>query len=307
MSRHLATVLVIDMLTLERLNSITALPYQAFTFPTFRSHLQCLGTSCIAIGAVKDGCPVGLILAELSADLKRAEVRSIFVTQSARNQGIGTALLGALEQSLADQGCAEVQLVYMTGKPSASILERLLEKYCWTVPQTRMLVGRSTIDRMAQAPWMAQSHLPATFTIFPWDQLTHEERSYLQHQQITADWIPSDLAPLEQEPIESLNSLGVRYQGTIVGWVITHRLNLDTIRYTCSFIRADFQRRGRIIPLYVEAIRRQAQAGIRNGIWTVPLRHTAMFNFVQNRMAPYMTSIALTKGAKKSLSSEQSG
>lgn len=290
------------MLTLERLNSITALPYQAFTFPAFRSRLQALGSFHIAIGAVKDGNPVGLILAELSSDRKLAEVLSIFVTQTARQQGIGTALLGRLEQTLVEQDCTEMRLVYLSEKPSTLMLERLLEKYQWSAPQPRMLVGRSTIDRIVQAPWMAQSHLPASFTIFPWYELTDQERSDLQQPQ-TADWIPPDLAPLalEQEPIEPINSLGVRYQGTVVGWVITHRLNSETIRYTCSFIRADLQRRGRMIPLYVEAIRRQDQAGIRNGIWTVPLRHTGMFHFVQNRMAPYMTSISITQGATKSL------
>ncbi len=291
------------MLQLELLNPLTALPYQAFTFPTFRARLQRLGPLSIAIGAVKAGCPVGLVLAELSPDLRVAEVLSIFVTPAARRSGVGTALLTQLEQTLAERGCTEVQMVFMTGKPAIAALEQLLEKRHWTAPEPRMIVCKSTIDRITQAPWMAQNRLPASFTLFPWHELTAAERDTLHQEQQTATWFPADLAPLaqEQENLEPLNSLGVRYQGSVVGWVMTHRLNADTIRYTCSFIRADLQRRGRIIPLYVEAIRRQAIAGIPNGIWTVPLRHTAMFNFVQNRMASYMTSIEMTKGTTKQL------
>jgi GNAT superfamily N-acetyltransferase len=291
------------MLQLELLNPLTAIPYQAFTFPAFRSQLQRLGPLSIAIGAIKEGCPVGLVLAERSADSRRAEVLSLFVTPSARRCGVGTALLTQLEQTLAECGCTEVQMVFMTGKPAIAALEQLLETHHWTAPQTRMIVCKSTIDRITQAPWMAQHHLPASFTVFPWHELTAADREALHQEQQTATWIPPDLAPLaqEQENLEPLTSLGVRYQGSVVGWLLTHRLNAETIRYTCSFIRTDLQRRGRIIPLYVEAIRRQAIAGIPHGIWTVPLRHTAMFNFVQNRMAPYMTSIEATKGATKQL------
>ncbi len=86
-----------------------------------------------------------------------------------------------------------------------------------------------------------------------------------------------------------------------MGWVITHRLAPDTIRYTCSFVRQDLQKMGRIIPLYVKAIQLQAKAGIPKGIWTVPFIYTSMVSFVQKRMAPYMISIEESKTSWKSL------
>jgi hypothetical protein len=93
----------------------------------------------------------------------------------------------------------------------------------------------------------------------------------------------------------------LRYQGQVVGWVINHRLSPDTIRYTCSFVRKDLQKMGRIISLYAEAAKRQYRANILKGIWTVPLQHQSMVNFVKRHWKPYLNSIEETRGTFKVL------
>ncbi len=292
------------MTTMHILNSITASLYQQFTFPYYRTRLQTITASgmTIAIGAMDGAQAVGLVLAERLPESRSANVLSIFVAPSHRSRGIGTALLTRLEQELQHQGCAELQIVYVTGKPTTPALERLLHHCQWTPPQLRMLVCKSTFDRIVAAPWMHRYYLPSVFEIVPWADISPDERRDIQQRQDENPWIPSDLVPFQlEENFEPINSLALRYQQQIVGWVITHRLDTSTIRYTCSFVREDLQRMGRIVPMYVAAIQRQQQAGIMNGIWTVPQRHTAMFNFVQQRMAPYMASIEETRGATKLL------
>lgn len=292
------------MITLHSLNSITALLYQRFTFPLYRARLLA-GTiqgATVAIGAMAGDRAIGLVLAELVPAQRSANLLSIFVDPSHRCRGIGTALLTRLEQELQQQGCPELQLVYVTGKPSTAALERLLQRCHYPSPQPRMIVCKSTTERIAAAPWMQKYYLPPAFQIVPWVDITPSERYTIQQQQDEHAWIPADLVPFQLEDnFEPINSLALRYRQQVVGWVITHRLDANTIRYTCSFVRDDLQRMGRIIPMYVTAIQRQEQAGIRNGIWTVPRRHTAMFNFVQQRMAAYMTSIEETRGMTKSL------
>ncbi|MEG4852920.1 GNAT family N-acetyltransferase [Microcoleus sp. B5-D4] len=293
------------MLALNRIdNHLTGFAYQAFTFPRFRYRLQVLKPegSTVAIAASDSNEPVGLALADILPDGKAGEVLSIFVEKKYRNLGVGTSLLARLEEELLSRGCASVNLVYTTGQPTTLALENLLQKCNWTPPQPRMIVCKSTTDKIANAPWMQKATLPAAYTIFPWVEITAEERILIKQQQAAAPWIPPQLIPFEnEENFEPLNSVGLRYRGQVVGWVITHRIAPDTIRYTCSFVRQDLQKMGRIIPLYVRAIKIQEQAGIPKGIWTVPFVYTSMVSFVKKRMASYMISIDESRGSFKSL------
>lgn len=85
---------------------------------------------------------------------------------------------------------------------------------------------------MSEAPWLNKNYrFSPSFTFFPWQEITPEERLNLQKQQETSLWIPDELSPFKhEENLEPLNSLGLRYEGEVVGWVITHRLSPDTIR-----------------------------------------------------------------------------
>ena len=47
-----------------------------------------------------------------------------------------------------------------------------------------------------------------------------------------------------------MSSLGLRYRGEVVGWVINHRMDERTVRFTCSFMRRDLARRAAILALY---------------------------------------------------------
>lgn len=293
------------MYTLDNLKNSDAPNYAQFTFPSFRSPLQNnieASPSIVAIGASDSGQAVGLAIAEIRQSTV-AEVLSIFVDAPYRSSGIGTALLRRLEAELVQRGCTSAELVYMAGKPTTPALERLLQKCCWTAPKPRMLVCKGQTETVIKAPWIQKySHLPAAYTIFPWIEITSEERATIQQTQVAHSWIPEDLVPFRYEQnLEPLNSLGLRYQEQVVGWVINHRLDPNTIRYTCSFVREDLQKMGRIIALYAEACKRQANANIPNGVWTVPYIHEAMVHFVKHRWAPYLTSIAETRGSSKSL------
>lgn len=283
------------MYTLTRLENFgTAFFYQAFTFPQVRPQLKALKPegATVAVGASDSDQPIGLALAEILPDSKSAEVHSIFVARTHRRKGIGTALLTRLEEDLFLRGCTSAKLIYTIGQPATLALESLLQKRNWTPPQPWAIVCKATTDRIANAPWMQKSSLPASYTFFPWAEITSEERVAIEQQQEAEQWIPPHLIPFNhEENLEPLNSLGLRYQGQVVGWLITHRIAPDTIRYSCSFIRQDLQKMGRIVPLYVNAIQRQVKAKIPRGVWDVPLVHPSMVRFVKKYMGPYGTSL----------------
>ncbi|MEM9924894.1 MAG: GNAT family N-acetyltransferase [Cyanobacteria bacterium P01_D01_bin.50] len=285
-------------------NPFSALAYQGFTYPLFRPKLKALqpNGSIVAIAASVSGKPAGLALAEIEDDGKSAKLLSLFVTASNRRQGIGSALLNRLEQELSTRECIKYEVIYIIGESTTVAWEHLLHSSGWKEFQSRMLVCKTTIDRIVDAPWMQKASLPASYTIFPWMEITSQERQIIKETQQANPWIPEDLIPFKhEENLEPLNSLGLRYQGQVVGWVITHRLAPDTIRYTCSFVRRDLQKMGRIIPMYVNSINKQIDAKIIKGIWTVPYIHDGMVNFVNKRMKPYMNSVEESRGASKSL------
>lgn len=288
------------------LENSTAAKYERLTFPSFRSQLLDLESqkSIVAIAASDLEQPVGLALGKIQPDGSSAEVLSIFVAAPYRCAGLGTTLLTRLELELHQKGCTNVKLVYMTNKPTTPALERLLQKCNWTPPEPRMLVCKGKGESVMEAPWMKKySSLPASYTIFPWLEITQDERLAIQEQQKEHPWIPKDLIPFQHEPdMEPLNSLGLRYKGQVVGWIINHRIAPDTIRYTCSFVREDLQKMGRVISLYAEACKRQVEAQIPNGIWTVPLVHKSMVAFVKRHLTPYLTSLAETRQTFKLLS-----
>jgi GNAT superfamily N-acetyltransferase len=293
------------MYTFNKLdNTFTALLYQQFTFPIFRPLLAALKPedSTVALAASDSNEPIALAIAEIKPDSKCGEILSIFVKQTYRCQGVATVLLTRLEKELISQGCTTAKLIYTSGQPTTPAFERLLQKCNWLPPQPRMLVCKSSTDKIINAPWMQKTKLPDSYSIFPWLGISEAERLALQKQQEIFPWIPKDLLPfIQEENFEPLNSLGLRYQGEVVGWMINHRLAPDTIRYTCGFLRPDLQKMGRFIPLLANAIQLQAKANIINGIWTVSVKRPSMVNFIKKRMAPYLTSFKESKESCKFL------
>jgi GNAT superfamily N-acetyltransferase len=292
------------MYTLTKLERALATSYQGFTFPFFESQLRNIETqnSLVAIGASVKEQPIGLVLAEIQDDRQSAKVLSIFVKAAYRRLGVGMALMRELEQQLWQRGCQKVEITYSNGKESTIALENLLDRLNWTTPQPRMLICKSTTEKIAAAPWLYKHTLPPELKIFPWLDLTPAQRLRIQQQQDRQPWYPKTLTPFNDEiHLEPLNSLALLYQDEVVGWTLNHRIAPNTIRYTSLFVREDLQKLGRAIALLAEAINRQVNSDIFSGIWTVAVDNRSMVNFVKRRLAPYLISLTETKEASKFL------
>lgn len=110
----------------------------------------------------------------------------------------------------------------------------------------------------------------------------------------------TDLVPFDYAAgCDPHTSLGLRYRGEVVGWVITHVIGGDTLRFTCSYLHPDLQKMGRLIPVYESAIRRSEEQGITKGSWTVPYHHPRMVAFVTRWIAPYADSVGQTRSVTK--------
>jgi GNAT superfamily N-acetyltransferase len=287
---------------LETLNSLSAALFHNLTFRAYQYvlyQLQSDGTTA-GIGAFVSGHAAGLILGEVING--KGTIISVAVDKAYRNHGIGSALLCAMEKELAARGASTLALTYVTGKPTTAALVRVLEKCVWPKPEPKHLVCTSD-KRMYDAPWMANYTLPPEFEVVPWVELTAADREALERSQQTEGWIPEGLSPFDYEgSLEPANSLGIRFKGEIVGWLITQPREPDAVCYSCSYLRPDLQKRARLVAVYAEGVRRQVAFTTKPiGIWIVPFKHKQMANFVLRRMRPWLISLAEFHESKKSL------
>lgn len=281
--------------------------YEALTFPSIQKQAQAkpITEPLVTLAASHQGQFVGLALAEILPAGDTARVLSLFVARGHRRRGVGATLLAHLEHALTHEGCTRVTLAYRSNWPSVPAIERILQKRDWIPPQTRLLIGK-TDKRIAEAPWLDDASLPDGFTVFPWTELTDEEREAIQRRQEEEEWYPQALTPFQVEDrLEPINSLGLRHQGRVVGWMITHRTAPDIIQYTSLFLEPELQGQGRALPLLTEAIRRQMAVveEIPYGIFQVEVENEPMTKFLNHYLRPYLISLTELRRSRKMLRS----
>lgn len=250
------------------------------------------------------GEAAGLALAELPLEGSGVpEVLSLFVRPESRSQGAATALVGWLEAEIGRRGFRELEAVYMTGKPAVAALERVFEKRRWDPPVVRTVTVRFTPEEAAATPWYGRVALSGEYEVFPWAELTPEERERLQRSHESSPWIAPGLEPWrhDRHGFDAVSSLGLRLHGEVVGWVINHRIAPEIVRFTCSFMRKDLGRRARILPLYTASIERLRQGGCKLCTFVTPVDYKTMVEFVRNRCSRWVHFVGETRGRSKRL------
>jgi GNAT superfamily N-acetyltransferase len=290
------------------LTPANVLPFDTVTFPSIAKHWQVFQQrgALHGIAAFQEQQLVGLVLVEILPEMNGMEILSLFVCPTHRQQGIGTRLIHQLQTLATKLNCPHIQVKYQATELAKIALEAIFAKLNWSTPETEFLLAESTTTLIQQAPWMHRYPLPAAFTTFPWIDLTPAEIEHLQHRQ---DY-PKSLSPFSDDSrLEPLTSLGLRYQDhnhdRVVGWVITHRIAPDTIRYSTMYVEPPFQRLGRGVSLFVEAIKRQIDSPIPRGKYAVAKENVLMISFVQRHAKPYLTFLSESRQAQIHTANQQ--
>jgi len=308
-----------ERIEIVRLSAPAPAELAAMTFPVYRPLLQLAPTTRhpeqgdeipvqpFALVARLGDRPVGLALAELP--LSRAsspELLSLFVAPELRNRGVGRRLVEAAEREAEGAGARELTAVYTTGRPSIAAVERILWKRAWEAPEPRTVSARFAPEDFLATDLFSERRmtaLGAKLELFLWRELGAAEKAAIREGDRRSPWITPMLAfwRFERAGFHEPSSIGVRYRGEVVGWVINHALGEDAVRFTCSFLRKDISRRGRIVPLYRESLRRLVQAGIPRCTFVTPVEYPNMVRFIYRWIAPIAEFVGETRGSRKSL------
>ncbi|MEM1250281.1 MAG: type 2 lanthipeptide synthetase LanM [Acidobacteriota bacterium] len=301
------------------LDAATAKSHAPMTFPAYRHLLELEPTTRhvdendtrevypFAIGAFAGDQLVGMSLGEIPLDPEShrgPELLSVLVKEPYRKQGVGTRLVASVERIVCNNGFASIRAVYMTGKPAIPWVERILAGRGWSEPEGRMITVRFTPESLKPAPWLEKFSRPRThYEVFDWKDLEPEERETLQTSHAESPWIAEDLLPWKHDEhgFDEATSVGMRYKGVVVGWVIAHRLEPTVLRYTCSYMRKDLSRMARILPLYCESFSRLEGEGIETAMYATPLRHQGMIRFANKWFKPWSVFFGETRGSEKQL------
>ncbi|MBF0395298.1 MAG: GNAT family N-acetyltransferase [Desulfobacterales bacterium] len=273
--------------------------YREMTFLRFQGYLDALQTNNNPVIAFKasgsNNEPIGLGLAYSADD--EALILSVFVDENHRNKGIGTLLFQKLEETLFDRNHSKIFVQYQSDNPGIGAFEKILKKQGWTIPVVDKIIFEGDRNIM-KAPWI---HYPLSpdFSAFPWSDLTDTERSMILYKQRKEQWYPEVLSPFQDEEIiEPLNSIGLRYKGEVAGWCINHRVAPDTIRYSFMFVRKDLQPLGWGILLLAESMRRHIKASMTDknlidcrSIWMVEKTNEPMIKFAEKYMRQWVSKV----------------
>jgi len=270
--------------------------FEKFTYSHLRTRLVTMTDGDVAIGALDSGRPVGLIYAQVNANL--AQVVSIFVIPSHRGLGVGTALLAAMEERMR-AGSPRIYLAYPVGS-SVLALERILAKRHFSEPVVDTLIYRLD-SNLRKAPWFARYRLAQNARIGRWIDLSSDQRRMLASAQDA--WYPSYLSPFrDEERVDPSLSVVLFEDHQPLGWCMAHRIADDTRLYSSLVVHPSIQHLGYAFTLVAESVNRQVSQNIPYGLFAVLVSNLPMLGIVQKWIQPYALAVTEQRSAFKVLS-----
>jgi hypothetical protein len=205
------------------------------------------------------------------------------------------SLFSTMESHLASRG-----VIKLTGEfQGADALYPILKGEGWS-PFIPLFECFLFDLRHFNPPWYAAPPpLPPAYQIFPWSILSPEEAAGLEALGESGQALISDHD--RNFPIEKLNSLILKKEGVIAGWMETHRLDENTIVYSHLFLFPKYRYEGAAIPLLAKSIYIQALTPHPFAFFELNLQSTPLpwQNFIAKRLRPYALKSYITSYSYK--------
>ena len=262
------------------------------TFPAYRPLLQCIGrdASFLCVQATVNHKIVGLAIARSNRDT--AVLLSIYVLPEFRQQKIGGALLTFIEKRLRLRGCKRVIATYSSSVPGCLALEKLLKRRGWRCPVVRMMTLFTTRKKMKELMQNAiyyryrEPVLPRGFRLVKWQDLSDKMIAKITDTAYKSTARNAWRLPLEhQYQTEPLTSFAILKEDKLHGWILSHRISSNTIRYTIAHNASEQKgKRGLIIQAFAHAFWIHSQQGPERACFAIHATNQALLGLVQRRL-----------------------
>jgi GNAT superfamily N-acetyltransferase len=261
--------------------------FAGFLAPALR-HLLAPDHRVLRLGARStDGVPIALAVS-MAGPERMWELASLHVTPLFRRRGLGRALLTESEAGMAalarDHG-----VHFCTIDAEDQGYARFLMACGWSRPKPRQLLCHASLDQAERISWLMRAQPGRLDRIIRWGDVPPSARA-----EIAAIGLPFEVDPMaHEEDCDGATSVALMRGAQPLGWVITHQVAPDLLRWTCSYVRTDLgvdlQGAGRILPLWSAVARRQRRdTAMDRFVWTVPFSQPRMARFAARRLRPWL-------------------
>ena len=265
-------------------------PYASLTYPSLAPGSAALGRisgELLGLCALADGAMVALALAERRSE-GGAGLISLMVAPSWRRRGIGTGLLLRLQQFLASEGIAPLEVRYLANTLTTAALESILARLGWQAPRIGRLLLKGEGSRLAAADWGDRHPLRPPYSLVAWGQLSDRQRRAAADLGVQVLGPGPD--PEELQPDHQL-SLALLHHREPVGWLLVRRTGPDSVRYVSFFVAPAHRGRGRALALLHGGFRRQHAAAIPLARAAIPPGHGAIERLLRRHLGVHLQAI----------------
>ena len=273
----------------------TLAPYAGMTFPSLAPGSPGLARvtgELLAVSAMCDGTMVGMAVAERHDD-GSAGLVSLMVQPEMRLRGIATRMVAYLQKFLTQEGVRELRVRFHASAATTASFEPLLRRLAWSAPQTDFVLIQSSAELLCTTGWNTRFPLAAPYTLFPWLQATPDDLAAAAALGAPVLLLP----PASMQGVEGAVSLGLRCRGTLVGWLIAHRVDAYTVRYSSLYVAPSHRARGQALALIAEGVGCQRLAGIPRAKAAIAPDSTAFLRLQQRHLHSFLQGMGQSRSS----------
>ena len=268
-------------------------PYTALTFPSLgpgSSALSRIKGELLGLSAMAAGKMVGFAIAERQAD-GAAQLLSLKVDVNWRRRGIGTGLLQRLMVFLAKEGIAPLTLRYKASPELSTCFEPILARLGWSQPRTDFVLLEGRSHQLVAIDWADRFPIVPPYRLLPWHQLSESQISQAGALGAPAEPQP----PVDPRGLEPTISLTLLHHDAPVGWVLAHRTESNSVRYSSLFVAPGHRTRARAMTLLAESFRRLHNSDIPIARAAIDHRNTAMLQILKRHLGAHLYCVSTSR------------
>lgn len=215
--------------------------YQNFIPLNFQKMIEESPSQFTVLGARSEDDFAGLVVAKKYKHSSLMKIKYLAVSEWNKNTGLEEMFLYLLEDIASVEKLHYIHFEYSGNKDDYfHYLDGLLRKNSWTLlrPKTNnYILRRNNVANELRINKHFQSNHDLMF--FEWGLLPAGERVEVSEGE--GKWYPRKHSPFQDEEIIESSSLGVKFDGKVIGWFLLQRLDQQTIKVKSIYLKEEFR------------------------------------------------------------------